>query len=156
VIYMALRDNVSGREYDKFVNTSEGTALRVSTVAGGSVSSNLVTATGSADITTTETVLIQKQTLNGRTGSWFVYNTDSTGGGESMDVKMYSAYVSGASNWAAPASGATQWDVVGSTITVAAGDTKHIPFNNVYRYVALTASTSANATSGATAELYAL
>ena len=153
---MALRENVSGREDDKFVNTADGTALRVSTVAGGSVSSNLVTATGSADITTTETVLIQKQTLNGKTGSWFVYNTDSTDGGESIDVRMYSAYVSGASDLTIPSSGATQWDQVGSTLTIASKGTKHIPFNNVYRYVALTASTSANAASGATAELYAL
>jgi len=153
---MALRDNISGREYDKFVGTSDGTALRVTTVAGGSVASNVVATSGTADITTTETVLIQKQTLNGRTGSWFVYNADTTGGGESIDVKMYSAYASTASDWAAPASGATEWDVVGSTQNIAAGDTKHIPFNNVYRYVALTASTSANAASGATAELYAL
>ena len=154
---MALRDNVSGREYDKFVNTSAGTALRVTAVAGGSVASNLVTATGSADITTTETVLIQKQTLNGKTGSWFVYNADTTGAdAESIDVRMYSAYASGASDLTIPASGSTEWDVVGSTITIASKGTKHIPFNNVYRYVALTASTSANAASGATAELYAL
>ena len=154
---MALRDNVSGREYDKFVNTADGTALRVSTVAGGSVASNLVTASSSATtITTTETVLIQNQALNGRTGSWFVYNADGGAGGEAIDVKMYSAYVSGASNWAAPASTATEWDVVGSTQTIEAGDTKHIPFNNVYRYVALTASTSANTSTGVTAELYAL
>ena len=154
---MALRDNVSGREYDKFVNTSAGTALRVTTVAGGSVPSNLVTATGSADITTTETVLIQKQTLNGKTGSWFVYNADITGAdAESIDVRMYSAYASGASDLTIPATGSTEWDVVGSTITIASKGTKHIPFNNVYRYVALTASTSANAASGATAELYAL
>ena len=154
---MALRENISGREYDKFVNTADGTALRVATVAGGSVASNLVTATGTAHITTTETVLIQKQTLSGKTGSWFVYNADTTGAdAESIDVKMYAAYASGASDWAAPASGATEWDVVGSTITIASKGTKHIPFNNVYRYVALTASTSANAASGATAELYAL
>ena len=155
---MVLRDNISGREYDKFVNSTDGTALRVATVAGGSVASNLVTASSSAtDITTTETVLIQKQTLNGRTGSWFVYNADTTGSdAESIDVKMYSAYASGASDWAAPASGATDWDQVGSTITIASKGVKHIPFNNVYRYVALTASTSANAASGATAELYAL
>ena len=154
---MALRDNVSGREYDKFVTTSDGTALRVATVAGGSVASNLVTATGSADITTTETVLIQKQTLNGKTGSWFVYNADTTGAdAESIDVRMYSAYASGASDLTIPATGSTEWDVVGSTITIASKGTKHIPFNNVYRYVALTASTSANAASGATAELYAL
>ena len=60
------------------------------------------------------------------------------------------------SNLAIPASGATEWDLVGSTITIASKGTKHIPFNNVYRFVALTASTSANAASGATAELYAL
>ena len=154
---MALRDNVSGREYDKFVNTSAGTALRVATVAGGSIPSNLVTATGSADITTTETVLIQKQTLNGKTGSWFVYNADTTTAHtETIDVRMYAAYASGASDLTIPATGSTEWDLVGSTITIASKGTKHIPFNNVYRFVALTASTSANAASGATAELYAL
>lgn len=148
---MALRDNVSGREFDKFVNTSDGTALRVSSVAGGSVASNLVTATGTADILTTETVLIQKQTLNGRTGSWFVYNSGTT----EISVNMYSSYVSGAANFV---SGSTskQWDKVGSSQVVGTTETKHIPFNNVYRYVALSASTSAGSSANVSAELYAL
>jgi hypothetical protein len=148
-----LKDNTSGREYDKFVATDDGTAVRVSTVAAGGVASQIVTASSSRTIiTTTETVLIQKQTLNGRTGSWFVHNS----GNVAIDVKMYSAYVSGASNYAEPASTAIQWDQVGSTQAIAAGTTKHIPFNNVYRYVALAASTSAGSASGTTAELYAI
>ena len=154
---MALRDNISGREYDKFVTTSDGTAIRVSTVAGGSIPSNLVFTSGTvASVSDTETVLVQKQTLNGRTGSWFVYNADTGAGGKDIDVRMYAAYASGAADWAQPATSATGWDVVGSTQNIAAGDTKHIPFNNVYRYVALTASTSTGTTLGVVAELYAL
>jgi hypothetical protein len=68
---------------------------------------------------------------------------------------MYSAYISGAANFAT-ATGSTEWDKVGSTQNIAAGNTKHIPFNNVYRYVALAASTSAGTATGTTAELFAL
>ena len=95
--------------------------------------------------------LIQKQTLNGRTGSWFVYNS----GNVAIDVNMYSAYISGAANFTTAAA-SKEWDKVGSTQTVAAASTKHIPFNNVYRYVALAASTSAGTATGSTAELFAL
>ena len=63
---MALRDSASGRQYDSYVNTSAGTAIRVSTVAGGSVASNLVTASGTATVNTSQDVLITKQTLNGK------------------------------------------------------------------------------------------
>ena len=148
---MALRDSITGREFDKFVNTADGTALRVATTPAGGVSSDLVEASGSVNVTTAETVLIQKQTLNGRTGSWFVYNK----GNVAVDVNMYTAYTSGAADFTT-ATGSTQWDKVGSTQTIAAGNTKHIPFNNVYRYVALAASTSAGTATGTTAELYAL
>ena len=148
---MALRDSIAGREYDKFVTTDDGTALRVATTPAGGVSGDLVEASGSADVTTGETVLIQKQTLNGRTGSWFVYNK----GNVAIDVNMYTSYTLGAANFAT-ATGSTQWDKVGSTQTIDAGNTKHIPFNNVYRYVALAASTSAGTASGTSAELYTL
>jgi len=148
---MALRDSIAGREYDKFVSTTDGTALRVATTPAGGVSSDLVEASGNVNVTTAETVLIQKQTLNGRTGSWFVYNN----GNVAVDVNMYTAYTSGAANFAT-ATGSTQWDKVGSTQTIDAGNTKHIPFNNVYRYVALAASTSAGTASGTSAELYTL
>jgi hypothetical protein len=149
---MALKDSITGREFDKFTALSDGgTAISVSTVAGGSVAGNLVSASGSANVTTAETVLIQKQTLDGRTGSWFVYNSGNT----AVDVNMYSAYISGAAAFATAAS-SVQWDKVGSTQTIAAGNTKHIPFNNVYRYVALAASTSAGTATGTAAELYAI
>ena len=148
---MALRDNISGREYDKFVNTSDGTALRVATVAGGSVSSNLVTASGTATIASAETILINKQTLSGKTGSWFVYNAGVT----DISVEMHCAYVSGAADFVA-AGANTDWDKVGSTQVVATTETKHIPFNNVYRFVALTAYTGGADSAGVTAELYAL
>ena len=148
---MALRDSSSGREYDKFVNTADGTAVRVSTVAGGSVAGNLVTASGGADILSTETILINKQTLSGKTGSWFVYNAGAT----DINVEMQCAYVSGAATYVAAGTN-TDWDKVGSTQVVAATETKHIPFNNIYRFVALTANTGGATSSGATAELYAL
>ena len=146
---MALRDSASGRQYDSYVNTSAGTAVRVSTVAGGSVASNLVTASGTATVNESQDVLIQKQTLNGKTGSWFVYNA----GGTDIEVNMYSAYASGAADYSVDHA---QWDQVGSTQTVAATTTKHIPFNNVYRFVALAASTSTGTSLGVSAVLYAL
>ena len=148
---MALRDNISGREYDKFVNTTHGTALRVATLAGGSVSSNLVTASGTTDVLSGETILINKQTLSGKTGSWFVYNAGVT----DISVEMHCAYVSGAADFVAAGTN-TDWDKVGSTQVVATTTTKHIPFNNVYRFVALTAYTGGADSDGVTAELYAL
>ena len=148
---MALRDSNQGREYDKFVSTTEGTAVRVATVAGGSVPAGLVDASGTATIAATETVLIQKQTLNGKTGSWFVYNA----GAQSIDVKMYAAYAASPSDFVS-GSVSTDWDKVGSAETVAAGNTKHMPFNNVYRYVALSATTATSTSIGVTAVLYAL
>jgi hypothetical protein len=150
----SLRSNTSGREYDKFtLSETEGTAVRVAAIPGGSVESNVTTTvSGRTTVTTTETVLIQKQSLNGKTGSWFVYNS----GAKAIDVKMYSAYASGASDYAQPASTAIEWDQVGSTQTIAAGTTKHIPFNNVYRFVALAASTSTSQSLGVEAELYAI
>ena len=148
---MALRDSISGREFDKFVNTADGTALRVATVAGGSVESNLVTASGSADILSAETILINKQTLSGKTGSWFVYNAGLT----DINVEMQCAYVSGAATYVAGGTN-VDWDKVGSTQVVGTTETKHIPFNNVYRFVALTANTGGADSDGVTAELYAL
>tara|TARA_R110000824_G_scaffold348045_1_gene534814 strand:+ start:2961 stop:3407 length:447 start_codon:yes stop_codon:yes gene_type:complete len=148
---MALRDGISGREFDKFVNTSDGTALRVATVAGGSVASNLVTASGSADILSVETILINKQTLSGKTGSWFVYNAGLT----DISVEMHCAYASGAADFVAAGTN-VEWNKVGSTQVVATTETKHIPFNNVYRFVALTAYTGGADSDGVTAELYAL
>ena len=148
---MALRENISGREYDKFVNTDDGAALRVSTVAGGSVSSNVVDVSGSATVTTSETILIQKQTLNGKKGAFFVYNAGST----AIDVNMYCAFAAGAANFST-ATGSTDWDKVGSTENIAAGNTKHMPFNNEYRFVALAANTASASSSGVTAVLYAL
>ena len=45
----------------------------------------------------------------------------------------------------------------GKTQVVATTETKHIPFNNVYRFVALTAYTGGvDPSAGVTAELYAL
>ena len=84
-----------------------------------------------------------------KTGSWFVYNA----GLVDIEVNMYSAYASGA---AAYSEDHAQWDQVGSTQEVAAGTTKHIPFNNVYRFVALAASTSTGESLGVSAVLYAL
>ena len=146
---MALRDNISGREYQKFTMSSDGPAIRTTT---SPATQNQVTASSSrTTVTTAETILIQKRTLNGKTGSWFVYNS----GNVAIDVSMFSAYVSGATNFIS-ATGSTEWDKVGSTQTIGAGTTKHIPFNNVYRYVALAASTSAGTATGTTADLFAL
>tara|TARA_R110000824_G_scaffold108662_2_gene255933 strand:- start:183 stop:623 length:441 start_codon:yes stop_codon:yes gene_type:complete len=146
---MALRDNISGREYQKFVETADGAAVKTTSV--GNTANQVSTSSSRITVTTSETLLIQKQTLNGRTGSWFVYNS----GNVAIDVNMYSAYISGAANFTTAAA-SKEWDKVGSTQTVAAASTKHIPFNNVYRYVALAASTSAGTATGSTAELFAL
>ena len=149
---MALSNNVSGRQFDSFTQVTDGTAMRVVTAPDDSASGlTYTTTTGTVD--TTAAVLIEKQELNGRGGSWFVYNADTGGKSEDLTVNMYAAYASGASNWSA---GGTEWDVVGSDIVIAAGATKHIPFNNVYRYVALTASTAAQDSAGVVAYLYAL
>jgi len=146
---MALRDNITGREFDKFVMTSDGAAVR--TALSPSTQNQVTASSSRTTVTTAETILIQKRTLNGKTGSWFVYNS----GNVAIDVSMFSAYVSGAANFAT-ATGSTEWDKVGSTQTIGAGTTKHIPFNNVYRYVALAASTSAGTATGTTADLFAL
>jgi len=149
---MALKDSLSGRRMDSFVQTSEGTATRVVTTFDDS-SAGLVYSSGTtASVDDTAVALVEKTELNGKTGSWFVYNS----GAKAIDVKMYSAYASGASNYAQPASSAIDWDQVGSTQTIAAGTTKHIPFNNVYRFVALAASTSTSQSLGVEAELYAI
>jgi len=149
---MALSNNVSGRQFDSFTQVTDGTAMRVVTAPDDS-STGLTYTTTTGTVTSTAQVLIEKQTLNGRAGSWFVYNADGAGGGEDLTVNMYAAYASGASNWSA---GGTEWDVVGSDIVIAAGATKHIPFNNKYRYVALTASTGDADSTNVVAYLYAL
>ena len=147
---MALSDNVSGRQFDSYTQVTDGTALRVVTAPDDS-STGLVYTTTTGSVGAAAAALIDKQTLTGRGGSWFVYNS----GNVAIDVSMYSAYISGAANFVT-ATGSKQWDKVGSTQTVAAASTKHIPFNNVYRYVALAASTSAGTATGTTAELFAL
>ena len=149
---MALSNNVSGRQFDSFTQVTDGTAMRVVTAPDDS-STGLTYTTTTGTVTSTAQVLIEKQTLNGRAGSWFVYNADGAGDGEDLTVNMYAAYASGASNWSA---GGTEWDVVGSDIVIAAGATKHIPFNNKYRYVALTASTGDADSTNVVAYLYAL
>ena len=149
---MALSNNVQGRQFDSYTQVTDGTALRVVTAPDDSATGlAYTTTTGTVD--TTAAILIEKQELNGRGGSWFVYNADTGGKSEDLTVNMYAAYASGASNWAADGA---EWDVVGSDIVIAAGATKHIPFNNVYRYVALTASTAAQDSAGVVAYLYAL
>ena len=148
---MALSDNIQGRQYDSYTLTSDGTAIRT-VIAPDDLGAGLVYATSSSQVTDTQQVLIEKQTLNGRGGSWFVFNSGST----DITVNMYSAYESGAANWSAVEPGSKVWDVVGSNQVIAAGDTKHIPFNNVYRYVALTAYTATSTSDGVVAYLYAL
>lgn len=149
---MALSNNIQGRQYDSYTQVSDGTALRVVTAPDDS-SAGLVYASGAAQpVTTTPiTVLINKQTLTGRGGSWFVYNS----GTAQIGVEMYAAYVSGAVDFLATGYEKV-WDKVGSTQNIAADNTKHIPFNNKYRYVALVASTSAGTSAGVEAYLYAL
>jgi len=138
---MALKDGMQGREYDKFLADSGGdTAIRTISVAG-SGSESLAYATGSTtNVTATEVAVtdLNNVALDGKKGSWFVYNDNTDSGDEAITFKMYAAYVSGATDWAASTD--SEWDQVGSDISVAAGATKHIPFNNVYRYVTLTVS----------------
>jgi|TARA_R100000995_G_scaffold12731_1_gene5126 hypothetical protein len=147
---MAISNNIQGRQYDSYTQVTDGTALRVVTAPDDS-SSGLVYSTGSTTVTTAQTVLVQKQTLSGRGGSWFVYNSGAT----AIDVEMYAAYASGAVNYGATGFEKV-WDKVGSTQNIAATNTKHIPFNNKYRFVALVASTSAGTSVGVESYLYAL
>ena len=154
---MALKDGMQGREYDKFLADASGnTAVRVmSTIGSGSES--LAYATGAAaNVSATEVAItgLNNIALDGKIGSWFVYNDDSDGGTEALTFRMYAAYVSGATDWAASTD--AQWDQVGSDISVAAGATKHIPFNNTYRNVTLTAVAGGSTTSHITAQLYAV
>jgi hypothetical protein len=89
---MALSNNIQGRQYDSYTQVSDGTALRVVSAPDDS-SAGLVYASGAAQtIPDAVTVLINKQTLTGRGGSWFVYNSGAT----QIGVDMYAAYVSGA------------------------------------------------------------
>ena len=148
---MALSDNIQGREYDSYTLVSDGTAVRT-VIAPDDSGAGLVYAASTSNVSDTAAALIEKQTLNGRGGSWFVYNSGSA----SITVNMYSAYASGAVDWSATGEGAKVWDVVGSDQVIAAGATKHIPFNNKYRYVALTAYTGAGTSNGVVAYLYAL
>tara|TARA_R100001463_G_scaffold55806_3_gene107623 strand:- start:52031 stop:52477 length:447 start_codon:yes stop_codon:yes gene_type:complete len=147
---MAISNNIQGRQYDSYTQVTDGTALRVVTAPDDS-SNGLVYTSATGSVTTAQTVLIQKQTLTGRGGSWFVYNS----GSQAIDVEMFAAYASGAVNYGATGY-AKVWDKVGSTQNIAATNTKHIPFNNKYRYVALVASTSAGTSAGVEAYLYAL
>jgi len=148
---MALSDNIQGRQYDSYTQVTDGTALRT-VIAPDDSGAGLVYAASTSKVDTTAAALIQKQTLNGRVGSWFVYNSGAT----AITVNMYSAYASGAVDWSATGEGAKVWDVVGSDQVISAGATKHIPFNNKYRYVALTAYTGAGDSDGVVAYLYAL
>ena len=154
---MALKDGMQGREYDKFLADSSGnTAVRIiSTVGSGSES--LAYATGAAtDVGASEVAVtdLNNVALDGKKGSWFVYNDDTDAGGDALTFKMYAAYVSGATDWAASTD--SEWDQVGSDISVAAGATKHIPFNNVYRYVTLTVTAPGVSTQDVEAQLYAV
>ena len=154
---MALKDGMQGREYDKFLADSSGdTAIRTISVAG-SGSESLAYATGSlANVTATETAVtdLNNVALDGKKGSWFVYNDDTDTGGDALTFKMYAAYVSGATDWALATD--SEWDQVGSDISVAAGATKHIPFNNVYRNVTLTVVAGGVSTQDVEAQLYAV
>ena len=155
---MALKDGMQGREYDKFLADASGnTAIRVMTTIG-SGSESLTYATGSVtDVTVAEVAItgLNNIALNGKIGSWFVYNDDTDTGGEALTFRMYAAYVSGATDWAASTD--AQWDQVGSDIAVSAGATKHIPWQNTYRYVTLTvAGPGVTDTQDVVAEIYAV
>ena len=136
---MALKDGLSGREYDKFTTDDDGNAaLRMVSVAGASGSGGTVTASGSATVGIAHTVLIDKTAVNSKPGTWYVLNGATT---EALTVQMYSAVSPDAPVFA---SGSGYWDQVGSNITVSAsGGKKHIPFNNTYKFVALIAQTAA-------------
>ena len=135
---MALKDGLSGREYDKFTTDDDGNAaLRMVSVAGASGSGGTVTASGSATVGIAHTVLIDKTAVNSKPGTWYVLNGATT---EALTVQMYSAVSPDAPVFA---SGSGYWDQVGSNITVSAsGGKKHIPFNNTYKFVALIAQTA--------------
>ena len=135
---MALKDGLSGREYDKFTTDDDGNAaLRMVSVAGASGSGGTVTASGSATVGIAHTVLIDKTAVNSKPGTWYVLNGAAT---EALTVQMYSAVSPDAPVFA---SGSGYWDQVGSNITVSAsGGKKHIPFNNTYKFVALIAQTA--------------
>ncbi len=136
---MALKDGLSGREYDKFTTDDDGNAaLRMVSVAGVSGSGGTVTASGSATVGIAHTVLIDKTAVNSKPGTWYVLNGATT---EALTVQMYSAVSPDAPVFA---SGSGYWDQVGSNITVSeSGGKKHIPFNNTYKFVALIAQTAA-------------
>ena len=130
---MALKDGMQGREYDKFLADSSGnTAIRIiSTVGSGSES--LAYATGaSTNVGASEVAVtnLNNVALDGKKG------------------------VSGATDWALATD--SEWDQVGSDISVAAGATKHIPFNNVYRNVTLTVVAGGVSTQDVEAQLYAV
>jgi len=135
---MALKDGLSGREYDKFTTDDDGNAaLRMVSVAGASGSGGTVTASGSATVGIAHTVLIDKTAVNSKPGTWYVLNGATT---PALTVQMYSAVSPDAPVFA---SGSGYWDQVGSNITVSAsGGKKHIPFNNTYKFVALIAQTA--------------
>ena len=136
---MALKDGLSGREYDKFTTDDDGNAaIRFVSVAGASGSGGTVTASGSATVGIAHTVLIDKTAVNSKPGTWYVLNGATT---PALTVQMYSAVSPDAPVFA---SGSGYWDQVGSNITVSAsGGKKHIPFNNTYKFVALIAQTAA-------------
>ena len=136
---MALKDGLSGREYDKFTTDDDGNAaMRMVSVAGASGSGGTVTASGSDSVTIAHTVLIDKTAVNSKPGTWYVLNGATT---PALTVQMYSAVSPDAPVFA---SGSGYWDQVGSNITVSvSGGKKHIPFNNTYKFVCLVAQTAA-------------
>jgi len=152
---MALKDGMQGREYDKFLADASGnTAVRVMTTIG-SGSESLAYATGTyTDIGATELAItgLNNVALDGKIGSWFVFNSGAT---DAITYKMYASYISGASDWTL-ADTAGEWDQVGSDISVSAGATKHIPWQNTYRNVTLTSVAGSGTTSVTHAQLYAV
>ena len=156
---MALKDGMQGREYDKFLADASGNAAVrvVTTVGSGSESlayaTGAATNVGAAEVAVTD---LNNVALDGKKGSWFVYNDDTDGGGDALTFKMYAAYVSGATDWALATD--SEWDQVGSDIAISAGATKHIPWQNTYRYVTLTAVSPGGGadTQDVVAEIYAV
>lgn len=152
---MALKDGMQGREYDKFLADASGnTAVRVMTTIG-SGSESLAYATGAyTDIAATEYAVsgLNNVALDGKIGSWFVFNSGAT---SAITYKMYASYISGASDWTL-ADTAGEWDQVGSDIAISAGATKHIPWQNTYRNVTLTSVAGSGTTSVTYAQVYAV
>ena len=110
---MALKDGLSGREYDKFTTDDDGnSSIRVVTVAGASGSGGTVTASGSATVEITHTVLIDKTAVNSKPGTWYVLNGATT---PTLTVQMYSAVSPDSPVFA---SGSGYWDHVGSNLPV--------------------------------------